>query len=148
MEEKSGKKLLHYVAVNARTKETMGSVPINYLRLILISTIIEIICVFLTIVLFMFADSDEEGTSFILLLLTGGFIFYGLMYLRYRNKDARHKYEKDTNYNIENIKRVDELKENLHGLRNSYMNDANNNKIEGDIVDTSFLSNFNNNKNK
>ena len=49
---------------------------------------------------------------------------------------------------IKNIKRVDELKENLHGLRNAYMNDANNNKIEGDIVDTSFLSNFNNNKNK
>ena len=29
MKKKNGKSILHYVAVNARTKETMGSVPIH-----------------------------------------------------------------------------------------------------------------------
>ena len=35
-------KSLHYVAVNARTKETMGSVPIDTLKLFLISFFIEL----------------------------------------------------------------------------------------------------------
>ena len=145
MEEKKGKKLIHYVAVNARTKETMGSVPINFRRLILISTLIEILCVFLTIfLLFATTGSDDDSGGLIFLLLVGGFAFYGAMYLRYRNKNARHKYEKDTNYKIENIQRTDELKENLHGLHNAAMADANNNKIEGDIIDKSYLNTFNN----
>ena len=37
------KKVLHYVAVNARTKETMGSVPIYMPKLLLISFLIEIV---------------------------------------------------------------------------------------------------------
>ncbi|MCL1847669.1 MAG: TFIIB-type zinc ribbon-containing protein, partial [Coriobacteriia bacterium] len=42
-EKKSdGKSLLHYVAVNARTSETMGSVPMNMPRLLLISALVEL----------------------------------------------------------------------------------------------------------
>ena len=37
------KKVLHYVAVNARTKETMGSVPIHMPKLIGISILVEIL---------------------------------------------------------------------------------------------------------
>ncbi len=43
-EVKNGKeKLLHYVAVNARTGETMGSVPINKLRLLGVSAAVEVL---------------------------------------------------------------------------------------------------------
>lgn len=40
---KGNKKLLHYVAVNARTKETMGSVPIHMPKLFGISALVEIL---------------------------------------------------------------------------------------------------------
>lgn len=41
--KKGNKSLLHYVAVNARTKETMGSVPIHMPKLVLISALVEIL---------------------------------------------------------------------------------------------------------
>lgn len=40
--KKSGTKLLHYVAVNARTGETMGSVPVNHGKLLRVSAAIEV----------------------------------------------------------------------------------------------------------
>jgi ribosomal protein S27E len=39
----NGKRLLHYVAVNARTGETMGSVPVDIKRLLLVAAVIEAI---------------------------------------------------------------------------------------------------------
>jgi len=48
-EKKSdGNNILHYVAVNARTGETMGSVPLNIPRLLLISALIELAAFILT----------------------------------------------------------------------------------------------------
>lgn len=38
-----GKRLLHYVAVNARTGETMGSIPVNQIALFGVSTVIQAI---------------------------------------------------------------------------------------------------------
>lgn len=43
--QNNGNKLLHYVAVNARTGETMGSVPISKQRLFAISAVIEVIAI-------------------------------------------------------------------------------------------------------
>jgi ribosomal protein S27E len=39
----NGQRLLHYVAVNARTGETMGSVPVDIKRLVVVAAIIEVI---------------------------------------------------------------------------------------------------------
>lgn len=39
--KKSGAKLLHYVAVNGRTGETMGSVPVNHGKLLRVSAVVE-----------------------------------------------------------------------------------------------------------
>ena len=41
-EVKGSKRLLHYVAVNARTGETMGSVPLNVTRLLAVSALVEV----------------------------------------------------------------------------------------------------------
>lgn len=41
--KKNGKTFLHYVAVNARTGETMGSVPINNPRLLLTSAAVQVL---------------------------------------------------------------------------------------------------------
>ena len=40
--KKNGKNMLHYVAVNARTGETMGSVPLNQPRLLTMSALVEL----------------------------------------------------------------------------------------------------------
>ncbi len=111
------KKLLHYVAVNARTKETMGSVPIHMPKLLGISALVEL----LGILLMMFVDSDY---SFLFLLL--GFIYFLVMYLKYRNTNARHHYETETKSNMQNLRKKDEFIRRETGLSNSKINGANN----------------------
>lgn len=117
LQVKGEKKLLHYVAVNARTKEVMGSVPINVGRLLLVSSIIE----FFGILGVIFIDWNYR---WIFLLI--GFIYYGIMYSRYRNKGARHTYETETKSNITNMVPVDVFIKRESGLSNSTMHGANN----------------------
>jgi hypothetical protein len=123
--KKSGKSRLHYVAVNARTEKTMGSVPINHLKLFLISLIIQVIGTILGIVslLTILLDSDMEFVSLILFSL--GFVFYWLMYMRYRNKNKRFKHETDTKATVSNMTVVDNFIRRLTRLRNSSMSGAN-----------------------
>lgn len=47
----SGKSLLHYVAVNARTGETMGSVPLNKARLLAVASVVQVIGMILGIII-------------------------------------------------------------------------------------------------
>lgn len=122
MQVKGDKKLLHYVAVNARTKETMGSVPIHMPKLFLISALVEI----LGIILMLFMDSDYNW-----LCLLSGFIFFGIMFARYRNNGARHTYEKETKKQMSNLKNVDNFIKTEKGLSNSMIRGVNNTKVEG-----------------
>ena len=140
LEVKGSKKVLHYVAVNARTGETMGSVPINIPLLIGISSIIEVICIILCFALLSATSSsdDDDGGGFLLLLL-GGFVFYGIMYMRYRNKGARHTYEQETKKNVTNMVREDVFVEKRKGLKNAIMQGSNESQIEGDVIQKSFL---------
>lgn len=45
----NGKSFLHYVAVNGRTGKTMGSVPVNQGRLVLVSAAVQVVCTALAI---------------------------------------------------------------------------------------------------
>lgn len=121
-EVKGNTKLLHYVAVNARTQETMGSVPIHMPKLLGVSALIEL----LGLLLMFFVDSDY---SFLFLL--AGFIFFGIMYARYRNSGARHKHELETKRSISNLQSVDNFIKHEHGLSNSSIRGRNNNTIIG-----------------
>ena len=118
------KKTLHYVAVNARTKETMGSVPIHMPKLIFISFLIEIISIITGINIF-----DGEINWF---TLVPGVAFFLIMYARYRNKGARHKHELETKKKMSNLRQVDKLVRRKTGLRNSTMTGANNKLVRGD----------------
>ena len=118
---KSGDNTLHYVAVNARSKETMGSVPINKPKLIFVSFIVEIFCLFATA----FADFDGFEYAF----LIGGFLYYYLIYSSYRNQGARHKYEKETKNEISNLVRVDDYTGLKKGLSNSRISGQNNKRV-------------------
>lgn len=129
------KKILHYVAVNARTGETMGSVPINKTRLTIISTIIEIIGIiagFFWIKFWLGVEMDDDNPALWGLLgLTPGFIFYWLMTNRYRNMNARHFHEKETKSDVKNIKKSDNLLEHRKRLSNSRIAGENDNVVKG-----------------
>lgn len=123
-EVKGDKKVLHYVAVNARTEETMGSVPIHMPKLILMSFLVEV----LGILAMMFTADDFEGNW---LFLTVGVIFFFIMYGRYRNSGARHTYETETEKEVTNLRKVDTYIKRKNGLSNYYMEGANNTNVEG-----------------
>ena len=121
-EKKNGKSLLHYVAVNARTKETMGSVPIHMPVLIGASFLVEL----LGVLGVLFVDWDYR---YLFLLL--GFIYFLIMYSRYRNSGARHTYESETKKNVRNLRKVDQFFESRRRLSYSRMDGANNTVLNG-----------------
>ena len=130
-EIKGDKKVLHYVAVNARTKEVMGSVPIHMPKLVGVSFVVEI----LGFIAMFFVDWDYSW-----LFLTLGFIFFSIMFFRYRNSNARHKYESETKSNIDNLRKVDTFIESRKGLSDSSMIGANNKSINGNNIASSLIN--------
>ena len=133
---------LHYVAVNARTKETMGSVPINFIKLFITSVLVEIGGALLAFILNLIAlmdvfnDSDiQENRGYVWLLLLSGFVFYTTMYLRYRNSDKRHHYEVETKHEISNLIKVDDFMESKYGLNNARILGENSDDLKGNKLD-------------
>ena len=133
-ELKNNKSVLHYVAVNARTQETMGSVPIHIPKLILVSCIIELLSIIPIILL--------EDFKYKWLFLLVGIIFYFVKYSKYRNSGARHTYEVETNKEMSNLRTVDNLVKTKRRLRSSTMEGANNKSIKGTSVAKKLLKNL------
>ena len=125
-QKKGNKSLLHYVAVNARTKETMGSVPLHMPKLVFISILVEL---FSGIFAFFMARGTEKDWPWILLL--AGVIYFAVIYGKYRNQGARHTYEKETKTSVTNLRKVDNFVKKEKGLSNSKMKNANNTKVSG-----------------
>jgi hypothetical protein len=123
-------KVLHYVAVNARTGETMGSVPMNKKKLSLISWAIDIVIFLLTILLVKLTDATAWYLMLILLII--GPIYYSSKKSKYRNQGARHNYEKETKCTLSNVEKVDKLEKHLTDLTNSEMYGSNNHRIVGE----------------
>ena len=125
-QKKGNKSLLHYVAVNARTKETMGSVPLHMPKLVFISILVEL---FSGIFAFFMARGTEKDWPWILLL--AGVIYFAVIYGKYRNQGARYTYEKETKTSVTNLRKVDNFVKKEKGLSNSKMKNANNTKVSG-----------------
>lgn len=133
MQVKGKKKLLHYVAVNARTKETMGSVPINMSKLWIVSLIIEFFGGALAV--FLGSDLVKFDSDYRWLLLLTGIGFFIAMYSRYRNSDARHTYELETLNEISNLSCVDSFIEHRIGLEEDHILGVNNEDVNGSEID-------------
>lgn len=135
LEVKGDKKLLHYVAVNARTGETMGSVPIYKTKLLIIAAIIEAIGIFLGVKWIMMClglDTDEDNPALLGLLgFTPGFIFYWVITSRYRNMGARHRHEKETKCEVKNLKKSDVKREERKRLSSSRIAGENGTSVRG-----------------
>ena len=131
------KQLMHYVAVNARTGETMGSVPINKTKLFIVSAILEVIGIILALFWFRMCaelDSDDNPMFLGLAGFTPGFIFYWWQTNRYRNMSARHMHEKDTKSEAKAMKKTDTLKEHRKRLSMSRIQGENDNVVQGVIA--------------
>ncbi len=124
------KKILHYVAVNARTNETMGSVPIHMPKLFIISFIVEI----LGLIAMLAVDWDYNW-----IFLLSGFIYYGIIYGKYRNAGARHNHETETKHTMKNLNEYDKYVETRKRLSNSVMRGANNKRVNGASTKKSFV---------
>lgn len=127
-EKRGSSFLLHYVAVNARTNETMGSVPLNKPLLFAMSALVEIICLTIGFVLCgIFYDGDLDWPFWVSLF--GGLIFYGVKYAKYRNTSAIHHHESETKAIISNVVKNDAFIKARKGLRNSSIEGQNNHKV-------------------
>ena len=137
-QEKKGENnsLLHYVAVNARTKETMGSVPIHMPKLFGISALVELV----GFIAYMLASDFDYRFIFLL----AGIIYFFINYMRYRNSNARHHHETETKKKIFNLRKVDNLIKHEKGLSNSRMTGANNTKVSGKNISETVMDTFKN----
>lgn len=142
MQTKGNKHFMHYVAVNARTKETMGSVPINFTKLFICSVLVEIVSGLLAFILNLIAAKDtfnetwfQNSRGFFWLLLVSGFVFYYTIYLRYRNANERHYYELETKHELSNLIEEDEFIESQHGLINEVIQGENSGELKGNKLD-------------
>lgn len=129
-----GNKQLHYVAVNGRTKELMGSIPINKSGLFTISAFIETIA--LMISLYIIGEYGFDRLTFMIsfFLCSTGIIFYKTTYKKYRNGDARHKYEKETKTTLQTLARADHYVTTKRNLKTSKILGQNNTRIDGDFI--------------
>lgn len=82
------------------------------------------------------ASSDSDIGSLPLLLLLSGFLFYGYIFMRYRNADKRHRHERETEAETHNVERYDKYVRTRRGLSNRRMSGANNKRVDGALNKT------------
>jgi ribosomal protein S27E len=127
----TSKQLTHYVAVNARTKETTGSVPLNKGRLIFFTALIGLLTLLATSFLCLNSTAESDIESLFLLLappIVASVAFFWMIYSRYRNTGARHHFESETKIHISNIQADDEMIR-VFETENSHFSEANNTKV-------------------
>ncbi len=126
-QEKKGDKdsLLHYVAVNARTEETIGSIPLYKSKLLGVTIAIEVIIAILAYLI-----QSATGSNLAWIFLIAGFIYYSIIYGRYRNTSARHRHEMETTRNVTGLQKKDTLLKHLMHIKNPSMHNTNSNRVD------------------
>lgn len=82
------------------------------------------------------ASSDSSSSDpriFGLLFFLSGFLFYGFMYLRYRNSDKRHHHEAETEARMVDVRAWDQQVDTKRGVSNAKMKGANNHEVRGAV---------------
>lgn len=78
------------------------------------------------------ASSDDGGFGKLgLAFYAAGFVFFGAMYLRYRNTNKREKYEASTKAEIDRVQSSDTYARAVNHQRSSKMSGANNHAVRG-----------------
>ena len=143
--------ILHYVAVNGRTGETNGSIPINKKKLLLLSLLlfasIALFPLILYFAIYLIVNGGLDKNLFIfapvfipIYLFTlfiasiGSVAFYFVNDYSYRKKNDRHKHEKETAYNLNILNRKETEIRRMHERSSSRIWDVNSYKTTGDKV--------------
>lgn len=77
------------------------------------------------------SSGDGDPRLLGLVFFISGFLFYGVMYLRYRNSDKRHNYESETEAKMLDVRAADQQIDTNLGVKNSRMKGANNHEVRG-----------------
>lgn len=128
LETKNDKKILHYIAVNGRTKETSGSVPLSEPKLLLASFGIAL----LGIIAALFMQFFLEFGSLLSLwpfCAIGGIAYYIRKRDKYRNEKARHTYELETKCDVTNLIKNDKFVEKIKYVYNPKILGVNNERV-------------------
>lgn len=123
---------VHYIAVNGRTKETVGSVPLYYPKLTIVSVIIGLVCSAIAYFISVKRGSAMNPAESLLFMSIGALYFF-IIYSRYRNTSARHNYEAVTKRRIANLRKSDEFLKHRRGLRRNRIEDENEDETKGSI---------------
>lgn len=75
------------------------------------------------------SGSDDGASNLAFLFLFSGFVFYGVVYFKYRNVDKRHGHESETASELHNVRAGDRYVRSLKGLSNAKMKGANNRAV-------------------
>src|SRR5699024_219320 len=86
------------------------------------------------------ATSENDWSTAGLVFYLSGFIFFGVMYLRYRNSDKRFRHESRTRSELANMRARDDFVRSQKGLKNSSLHGANNRQVSGSLNSLSQLS--------
>ena len=120
---------IHYIAVNARTKETHGSIPPDNFKLNLWTIVIVSV---LFILLFILPEENKEDSINIVSGVCIAVICANIFIKQsYRSKSLRHNYEKETKYNVTDLVSNDTFIGRRNGLSSSYIAYRNDNKAFG-----------------
>lgn len=140
---KNGKSVLHYVAVNGRTKETVGSTPIAWPRVFLRVLGVPGILWFCNIFLALLASHGIKNEMITELFAALGAlcvfwipvasIVMAMKVSKFRNRGARHMHEQETRASIENVVSNDSFQKAYRGLSRSVMTGRNDNVVKGII---------------
>ena len=77
--------------------------------------------------------SETDWSAIGLVFFLSGFIFYGAMFLRYRNADKRFRHESLTRSEVANMQVRDDFVKSQKGLKNSKLRGANNRQVSGSL---------------
>ncbi|MBR0134489.1 TFIIB-type zinc ribbon-containing protein [Candidatus Saccharibacteria bacterium] len=140
-EKPNGKSTLHYVAVNGRTRETVGSTPIEWSRVIFRAISVPLVMFIINMAMGTLARNGVGNkilTEIVVILSLIGLFWLPISIFNYvfstrgaRNKIARHVHEKDTRAVIKNVKCEDVIFTELRELEFNVMIGRNDNTIKG-----------------
>jgi len=111
-EKVNGKEIVHFIALNGRTKKIMGSIPINNNKILREYLTLELSWILLTTLLYLFLD---YYILILLLFMIPITWYYDSKIEKYRNAKARYNHKKDTRKIVNYKTNKDELYETIMG---------------------------------
>ncbi|MCL2386443.1 MAG: TFIIB-type zinc ribbon-containing protein [Defluviitaleaceae bacterium] len=117
------KDVIHYVAVNGRSLSTMGSIPINWARLWMLTLLVGVVSGALALLI----TFTLHEAGLLLFLIAPCFFWY--FQSKYRNKDARYSHESHADTNVNNLQRTSKLVKRISETQDKKIENRNDSEV-------------------